>query len=53
MQTTGNTSMLLTEDRFATEEALAVGRYEVQQVQALSITDILRAKLEGNEGVSV
>ncbi|WYP26163.1 ABC transporter ATP-binding protein [Alkalihalobacillus sp. FSL W8-0930] len=53
VQTTGNTSMLLTEDRFATEEALAVARYEVQQVQALNITDILRAKLEGNEGVSV
>lgn len=53
VQTTGNTSMLLTEDRFVTEEALTAARYEIQQIQALNITEILRVKLEGNEGVSV
>ncbi|MDQ0207099.1 ATP-binding cassette domain-containing protein [Alkalicoccobacillus murimartini] len=46
IQTTGKTSMLISEDRLSTEQALLEKRYEIQQIQSVGITDILRTKLE-------
>ena len=46
VQTTGKTSMLLSEDRELTEQMLTDQRYEIQQIQAVGIADILRTKLE-------
>lgn len=49
VQQAGPTAMLFSEDCDKTEEALQAKCYQVQQIQAVGIADILRAKLESRK----